>query len=149
LPANLESGGLGLLHYPVLNQDPGASSQMLVNPNVLIGVADAGDHVGLIMDASQCTYVLHLCARHWVRDTGLLDVGRAVHKLSRRRRVVRLADRGVVAPGYFADVNVVDRQGLELQAPDMLSDLPFGRVASCNEPAATATHPSRAGPDRP
>ena len=149
MPANLESGGLGLLHYPVLNQDLGAVSQMLVNPNVLIGVADAGDHVGLIMDASQCTYVLHLCARHWVRDTGLLDVGRAVHKLSRRRRVVRLADRGVVAPGYFADVNVVDRQGLELQAPDTLSDLPLGRTASCNEPAATATPSSRAGPDRP
>jgi len=106
-------------------------------------------HVGLIMDASQCTYVLQLCALHWVRDTGLLDVGRPVHKLSRRRRVAGLADRGMVAPGYFADVNVVDRQGLELQAPDMLSDLPFGRVASCNEPAATATHPSRAGPDRP
>jgi N-acyl-D-amino-acid deacylase len=149
LPANLESGGLGLLNYPVLNQDPGAVSQMLVNPNVLIGVADAGDHVGLIMDASQCTYVLHLCARHWVRDTGLPDVGRAVHKLSRRRRVVRPADRGVVAPGYFADVNVVHRQGLELQAPDRLSDLPLGRTASCNEPAATATPSSRAGPDRP
>jgi N-acyl-D-amino-acid deacylase len=149
LPANLESGGLGLRHYPVLNQDSGAVSQMLVNPNVLIGVADAGDHVGLIMEASQCTYVLHQCARHWVRDTGLLDVGRAVYKLSRRRRVVRLADRGVVAPGYFAHVNVVDRQGLEPQAPDMLSDLPLGRTASCNEPAATATPSSRAGPDRP
>ena len=92
---------------------------------------------------------VHLCARHWVRDTGLLDVGRAVHKLSRRRRVVHLADRGVVALGYFADVNVADRQGLELQAPDMLSDLPLGRTASCNEPAATATPSSRAGPDRP
>ena len=134
MPANLESGGLGLLHYPVLNQDPGASGQMLVNPNVLIGVADAGDHVGLIMDSSQCTYVLHRCPRHWVRDTGLVDVGRAVHKLSRRRRVVRLADRGVVAPGYFADVNVVHRQGLELQAPDMLSDLPLGRTLPATSP---------------
>jgi N-acyl-D-aspartate/D-glutamate deacylase len=74
-----------------------------------------------------------------VRDTGLLGVGRAVHALSRRRRVVRLADRGVVAPGYFADVNVVDRQGLGLQAPDMLSGLPLGRTASRDEPAPTAT----------
>jgi N-acyl-D-aspartate/D-glutamate deacylase len=86
------------------------------------------------MDASQCTYVLHLCARHWVRDTGLLDVGRAVHKLSRRRRVVHLADRGVVALGYFADVNVADRQGLELQAPDMQSDLPSGGPLRATSP---------------
>ena len=77
---------------------------------------------------------VHLCARHWVRDTGLLDVGRAVHQLSRRRGVVRLADRGVVAPGYFADVNVVHRQGLELQAPDMLSDLPLGRTLPATSP---------------
>jgi N-acyl-D-aspartate/D-glutamate deacylase len=118
-----ESAGVGLLYYPVLNQDLDAVSQMLVNPEVLIGVADAGAHVGLIMDASQGTYVL----QHWVRDTGLLDVGRAVHKLSLEgAELFSLAGRGVIAPGYFADVNVIDLEGLELQAPVMLADLPLG-----------------------
>jgi N-acyl-D-aspartate/D-glutamate deacylase len=117
------SGGLGLLYYPVLNQNLDAVSQMLVNPDVLIGVADAGAHVALIMDASQCSYVLG----HWVRDTGLLDIGRAVYKLSLEgAELFGLADRGVVAPGYYADVNVIDLEGLELKAPDMLSDLPLG-----------------------
>ena len=92
---------------------------------------------------------VHLCARHWVRDTGLLDVGRAVHQLARRRRVVRLADRGVVAPGYFADVNIVHRQGLELPGAGHAVGLAPRADASCNEPAATATPSSRAGPDRP
>jgi N-acyl-D-amino-acid deacylase len=107
----------------VLNQDMDAVAQMLVNPDVLIGVADAGAHVGLIMDASQSTYVLG----HWVRDEGLLDVGRAVHKLTfEGAELFGLANRGVLAPGAFADVNVIDLEGLDLPTPEMRSDLPLG-----------------------
>jgi len=119
----IESGGLGLLYYPVLNQDMEAVAQMLINPDVLIGVADAGAHVGLIMDASQSTFVLG----HWVRDKGLLDVGRAVRKLtSEGAELFGLADRGLLAPGAFADVNVIDLEGLDLRTPEMACDLPLG-----------------------
>jgi N-acyl-D-aspartate/D-glutamate deacylase len=119
----LETGGRGLLYYPVLNQDMDAVAQMMTNPDMLIGVADAGAHVGLIMDASQTTYVLG----HWVRDSGLLDIGRAVHKLTLEAAdLFGIADRGVVAPGAFADLNVIDLEGLDLFTPDMVADLPLG-----------------------
>ena len=119
----LETGGRGLLYYPVLNQDLDAVAQMLTNPDVLLGVADAGAHVALTMDAGQSTYLLG----HWVRDEGLLDVGRAVRKLTLEgAELFGLADRGVVTPGAFADVNVIDLEGLDLQAPEMVADFPLG-----------------------
>jgi N-acyl-D-aspartate/D-glutamate deacylase len=118
-----ETAGQGLLYYPVLNQDLGAVSQMLTNPDVLVGVADAGAHVALTMDAGQTTYLLS----HWVRDTQLLDIGRAVHKLTLEgARAFGLTDRGVLAPGAHADVNVIGLDALGLAAPDMRDDLPLG-----------------------
>lgn len=118
-----ETRGLGFLYYPVLNQDLDAVLQMLRNPDVLLGVADAGAHVALTMDASQSTFLLV----HWVRDQGRLDISRAIHKLTLEgARLFGLAGRGQVAPGAFADVNVIDLQGLELHAPSMCSDLPLG-----------------------
>jgi N-acyl-D-amino-acid deacylase len=120
---SLDTDGRGLLYYPVLNQDLGAVAQMLVNPDVLVGVADAGAHVALTMDAGQTTYLLG----HWVRDEGLLDIGRAVHKLTREgAEVFGLAGRGLLAPGAFADVNVLDLDGLDLPTPEMVADFPLG-----------------------
>jgi N-acyl-D-amino-acid deacylase len=120
---SIDHGGLGLLYYPVLNQDLGAVAEMLVNPDVLVGVADAGAHVALTMDAGQSTYLL----AHWVRDQGLLDIGRAVHKLTLEgAETFGLAGRGVLAPGAFADLNVIDLDGLGLPAPEMAGDFPLG-----------------------
>ena len=118
-----DTGGLGLLYYPVLNQDLDAVAAMLANPDVVVGVGDAGAHVALTMDAGQPTYLLS----HWVRDEGLLDVGTAVHKLTLEgARLFGVADRGVVAPGAHADLNVVDLDALALDAPTMVADLPLG-----------------------
>ncbi len=69
-----ETGGRGLLYYPVLNSDLDAVAAMLANPDVVIGLGDAGAHVALTMDAGQPSYVLS----HWVRDQGLLGAGEAV-----------------------------------------------------------------------
>ncbi|HET6948736.1 MAG TPA: amidohydrolase family protein [Acidimicrobiales bacterium] len=119
----VETGGLGLLYYPVLNQDLHAVASMLTNPDVVLGLADAGAHVAMTMDAGQSSYVLG----HWVRDEGLLDVGRAVHKLTAEGAALfGLAGRGVLAPGAFADVNVIDLETLHLETPHMVSDLPLG-----------------------
>jgi N-acyl-D-aspartate/D-glutamate deacylase len=117
------TSGLGLLYYPVLNQDLDAVASMLCNPDVLVGVADAGAHVALTMDAAQSTYLLS----HWVRDQGLLDISRAVHKLTLEGAdLFGLTGRGVLAVGACADVNVLNLDGMQLQAPEMCSDLPLG-----------------------
>ncbi|WP_007508276.1 N-acyl-D-amino-acid deacylase family protein [Pseudofrankia saprophytica] len=118
-----DTAGLGLLYYPVLNQSLDAVAAMLTNPDVVVGVADAGAHVALTMDAGQSTYLL----RHWVRETGLLDIATAVRKLTREgAELFGIRDRGVLAPGAHADVNVIDLERLDLDTPEMRADLPLG-----------------------
>lgn len=123
LDYTVETRGLGLLYYPVLNQDLDAVAQMITNPDVVVGVADAGAHVALTMDAGNSTYFL----KHWVRDKGLLDIGWAVKKLTREAAdLFGIPDRGVLAPGTFADVNVLDLESLYLHTPEMVADFPLG-----------------------
>ncbi|TDC70716.1 amidohydrolase [Actinomadura sp. GC306] len=119
----VETRGLGLLYYPVLNQDLDAVAQMITNPDVVVGVADAGAHVALTMDAGNSTFLL----KHWVRDEGLLDIGTAVRKLTLEGAdLFGIPGRGVLAPGAFADVNVLDLDGLYLHTPEMAADFPLG-----------------------
>jgi N-acyl-D-aspartate/D-glutamate deacylase len=119
----VETGGLGLLYYPVLNSDLEAVGAMLTNPDVVIGLGDAGAHVALTMDAGQPSYVLS----HWVRDSGRLDIGRAIYKLTLEgAELFGLAGRGRLAPGAFADVNVIDLEGLHLRTPELVADFPLG-----------------------
>jgi N-acyl-D-aspartate/D-glutamate deacylase len=119
----VETGGLGLLYYPVLNQDLDAVAAMITNPDVVVGVADAGAHVALTMDAGNTTFFL----KHWVRDKGLLDLGWAVKKLTAEAADLWGIDgRGVLTPGAYADVNVLDLDGLYLHTPQMLADFPLG-----------------------
>jgi N-acyl-D-amino-acid deacylase len=75
----VDADAVGLLYYPVLNQDLDAVAAMITNPDVVIGLGDAGAHVALTLDAGQPSYVLS----HWVRDAGLLTLGEAVRKLTR------------------------------------------------------------------
>ena len=144
---SLDTGGLGLLYYPVLNQDLDAVARMLVNPDVLVGVADAGAHVALTMDAGQSSYLL----AHWVRDQGLLDVGRAVHKLTREgAEAFGIADRGLLAPGAYADVNVIDLDGLGLDRARHGRRLPARRPAVRAAGAGLRLHArQRRRPGRP
>ena len=119
----VETGGLGLLYYPVLNSDLDAVAAMLTNPDVVIGLGDAGAHVAMTMDAGQPSYVLG----HWVRDEGLLGIGRAIRKLTLEgAQLFGIPGRGLLAPGAFADVNVIDLEGLHLRTPELVADLPLG-----------------------
>jgi N-acyl-D-aspartate/D-glutamate deacylase len=120
----LESTGWeGLLYYPVLNSDLDAVAAMITNPDVVLGLGDAGAHVALTMDAGQATYVM----AHWVRDAGLLSVGEAVRKLtSEGAALFGIRDRGVLAPGAYADVNVIDLAALRLLTPELAADFPLG-----------------------
>jgi N-acyl-D-aspartate/D-glutamate deacylase len=119
----LETEGRGLLYYPVLNADLAAVAEMITNPDVVIGLGDAGAHVALTMDAGQPTYVL----AHWVRETGLLTAGQAVRKLtSEGAELFGIKDRGVLRPGAYADVNVLSLDDLKLLTPELESDFPLG-----------------------
>ena len=117
------SGGTAYFNHPLLNPEFEAVEEMLSDPLVVLGLADAGAHVGQIMDASQPTWFL----THWVRNTGTFTVEDAIRRLtSDTAEVFGIADRGVLRPGAFADVNVIDLDGMRLHMPDYVHDFPGG-----------------------
>ena len=118
-----ETDGRVLVYWPLLNQSMDAVAELLADDTVIMGLADAGAHVGQILDASQPTWFL----THWVRDRGLMSVERAVQRLtSDTADFVGLQGRGGVVPGAAADLNVIDWDGLELPVPEFAHDLPGG-----------------------
>jgi N-acyl-D-aspartate/D-glutamate deacylase len=131
----LRDGGRSFLYLPSLNYADGnldAVGEMLAHPNTVIGLADGGAHVGTICDASFPTTLLTLWARD--RERGRLDLPFAVQRhTSATARTVGLLDRGVLAPGYRADVNVIDFERLTARRPEMVHDLPAGgkRLVQC------------------
>jgi N-acyl-D-aspartate/D-glutamate deacylase len=124
----LADGGRAFLYLPMLNYLDGnldAAGEMLAHPHTVVGLADGGAHVGTICDASFPTTLL----THWGRDRprGRLDLPLLVHRQTQATaRAVGLLDRGVLAPGYRADVNVIDAERLQARRPVMWHDLPAG-----------------------
>lgn len=100
-------------------------AELIQRDDVVLGLGDGGAHYGMICDASFPTYML----THWVRDraSGRLSVQRVIQELtSTPARIAGLADRGRLAVGYKADVNVIDPDALRLHRPTVKSDLPAG-----------------------
>lgn len=94
-------------------------------PGALFGLGDGGAHYGLICDAAYPTYVL----TQWVgvRDASGVGLTEAVRALTRLpAETIGLDDRGLVAAGYKADLNVIDLDRLELDVPKISHDLPAG-----------------------
>jgi N-acyl-D-aspartate/D-glutamate deacylase len=125
----LADGGRALLYVPVLNYTDGdldAVREMLTHEHSVVGLGDGGAHVGTICDASFPTTML----THWVRDRSRgakLGLAQAVAKqTSKTAAMVGLLDRGVLAPGRRADVNVIDLDHLTLHPPTIAFDLPAG-----------------------
>jgi len=99
--------------------------EMMADPHTVMGLGDGGAHVGLISDGSFPTYLL----THWGRDRtyGRFPIEQLVKKqTSDTARAVGLDDRGIVAAGYKADLNIIDFDRLKLEAPVMAYDLPAG-----------------------
>ena len=98
--------------------------EMLLDPDTVTGLGDAGAHVSLISDCSASTF--HLT--HWARDRTAgerLPVELLVHKLSgANAELYGFDDRGTIAPGKRADVNVIDMQRLKICLPEVRHDLP-------------------------
>ena len=100
-------------------------AELIQRDDVVLGLGDGGAHSGMICDASFPTYML----THWVRDrpSGRLSVERVVQELtSVPARIAGLADRGRLAVGYKADLNVIDVDAMRLHRPTVKSDLPAG-----------------------
>jgi N-acyl-D-amino-acid deacylase len=125
----LERDGHALLYFPILNYsdfDFEPIREMLVHPQAVIGLGDGGAHCGLICDAGTPTFLL----THWVRDRTRgprLPLEYVVQRQTRHTAMLyELADRGLLAPGMKADVNVIDLDALALAPPEMVFDLPAG-----------------------
>jgi len=154
----LHDDGRGFLYLPLLNYGDGnldPAGEMLAHPNTVVGLGDGGAHVGTICDASFPTTLLTLWARD--RDHGRLDLPFVVHRQTQATaRTVGLLDRGVLAPGYRADVNVIDFERLRARRPEIRHDLPAGGkrlvqaadgyVATIAAGAVTYEHGAAAGP---
>jgi N-acyl-D-amino-acid deacylase len=99
--------------------------ELLHRDDVVLGLGDGGAHYGMICDASYSTFFL----AHWARDraSGRFTVSEAIRELtSVPARVAGLADRGRIAVGYKADLNVIDHAALRLHKPVITYDLPAG-----------------------
>ncbi|HYR17741.1 MAG TPA: amidohydrolase family protein, partial [Mycobacterium sp.] len=124
----LEDNGTGLLYLPLTNYKHwslDAVRTMLTHPFAVPGLSDGGAHVGTICDGSFPTFLLS----HWGRRrrTGRLPIEFLVERHTRAcAQLVDLNDRGVLAPGYRADVNVIDLDNLVTRRPQIHQDLPAG-----------------------
>ncbi|MFM2076139.1 MAG: hypothetical protein RJA49_29 [Actinomycetota bacterium] len=125
----LGDGGRALLYLPFLNYFDGsldAAREMLAHPLTVPGLGDGGAHVGTICDGSFPTSLL----THWGRDRERgprFDLPFLIQRQCRgTAEAVGLLDRGVLAPGYKADVNIIDFERLGLAPPRMVHDLPAG-----------------------
>ncbi|WP_419920343.1 N-acyl-D-amino-acid deacylase family protein [Candidatus Poriferisodalis sp.] len=117
------SEGSVMLSLPILNQDFDAIERMLSHDSIVMGLADAGAHVGQIMDSSQPTFFLS----HWVRDSGFFGIEEGVRRItSDTADLFGLTDRGRLQAGRYADVNVIDLEHLSLSGPEYVYDFPGG-----------------------
>jgi N-acyl-D-aspartate/D-glutamate deacylase len=125
----LKNEGRGMLYLPFLNYAEGSlepSYAMLTHPDTILGLSDGGAHVGMICDGSFPTSNL----THWTRDRTRgprLPLERIVRMQTRETaQAVGLCDRGLLAVGYRADINVIDYERLAVLSPEVAYDLPAG-----------------------
>ena len=128
-PDGPRNDGKGLLYFPVFNYSYGDLSQIhteLQHPRTMMSLADGGAHVGYVCDVSMPTFML----THWARDRARgpkLPLELLVKKQTLdTAQVYGLNDRGLIAPGLKADLNIIDFDRLQLDLPHFVFDLPAG-----------------------
>jgi len=122
----LRQNGKAIIYCPMGNTENNrfdAAVDLFGKPGTVLGLGDGGAHYGMICDAAYPTFMLS----EYVRDNQKVSVEKAVSMLTRETaETVNLYDRGVIRPGYKADVNVIDLDRLRLHAPRVKRDLPAG-----------------------
>ena len=127
--------GSGMLNYPHYNYANGNLDdvhKMLEHPSTRLGLSDAGAHLETLADASLFTFML----THWARDRKQgISLPKVVKMMtSEPAELFGLDDRGRLAPGYRADINVIDYSNLEVGIPWLESDVPGGGARLLQKP---------------
>ena len=125
----MENDGEGFLYFPLFNYAD-HNLDLLHNlhdhPQTLMGLSDAGAHCGAICDGGMPTFMLSF----WTRDRTAGPLHSIEHMVKRQTqdtaRFYGLEDRGLLKPGYKADVNLIDYAALSIERPEMVFDLPAG-----------------------
>lgn len=105
------------------NDDEDTIGRLLTNPQLLLGLSDAGAHTSQLCDANFSTHLLG----HWARDKGTLALEQAVWRLtSHPAEVYGLEDRGVLTPGAVADIVAFDAATVGTTLPERVTDFPGG-----------------------
>ena len=124
----LEDDGRAMLYVAIANYADGnldAVHEMIRHRHTVLGLGDGGAHYGMISDASYPSFLLG----YWTRDRkgNKLLVAEAIRALAYEpARAIGLSDRGILAAGYKADINVIDYRNVGARLPHVAYDLPAG-----------------------
>ena len=118
-----ETNGKALFHMRGFNVNLDLLEELITTEWAMPGLGDAGAHVSQMIDSGWSTFILS----HWHRDSGVYSLEEAVRRISAvPAGVLGLEDRGVLAVGKRADVNIFDLSRLEERMPEIVNDFPFG-----------------------
>ena len=124
----MRDGGNGFIYFPLLNYADGNLNflePILQSDDCINSLSDGGAHCGTICDAASPTFML----QHWVRDRDgfRLSLSEAIKRqCADTAKVYGLDDRGILAPGYLADINVIELDKIGMSRPWVANDLPAG-----------------------
>jgi len=119
----LGDNGNNLVYIPAANFAEDAIPQLLGHEYTVAALGDGGAHVGSICDTSANIYLL----TKWVREEKTFDLARGINMLTRQpAELYSLNDRGMIATGLKADINIIDFDALQLHTPHIVHDLPAG-----------------------
>jgi len=118
----LGNEGTNLIYIPAANYADGIP-ELLNHPHTVAALGDGGAHVGSICDASANLYLI----TKWVKQMGKVELSKGISMLTQQpAELYSLMDRGRIAVGLKADINVIDLEALKLKTPHIVADLPAG-----------------------
>ncbi len=122
--------GTGMLYFPLFNYAYGdleLTKTLQTHPNTRMGLSDGGAHCGAVCDGGMPTFMVSYWTRDRTAGTGTLPLEFVVRRQTRETaEFYGLRDRGLLAPGMRADVNVIDYDALGADQPQIVHDLPSG-----------------------
>jgi N-acyl-D-amino-acid deacylase len=133
----LGNDATNLVYIPGTSTVPEKIAELICHPHTITALGDGGAHVGTICDSSANLFQLI----HWSRNVPLMDLAQGIRRITRDpAEFFSMHDRGALAPGMKADVNILDIAGLRLRMPRKIADLPGGEsrfVQECEGIEAT------------